>query len=100
MTFFAPLDFSWATRCAIARVRPTVLTLVELELWPNLVLGGEAAGARVAIINGLLSPRSHRGYQKLRGPLGPSSRLDAVAVQTEEYRRGSSTLGCRDSESE
>ena len=44
------------------------------------------SGARVAIINGRLSRRSHRGYRRLRGPLGPTlRRLDAVAAQTEEY---------------
>src|SRR5271154_6802243 len=86
VTFYAPLDFSWATRRAIARVRPTVLALVELELWPNLVWAAKKAGARVAIVNGRLSVRSHRGYRRLRGPLGPTlRRLDAVAVQSEEY---------------
>lgn len=86
VTFYAPLDFSWATRQAVARVRPTVLALVELELWPNLVWAAKQSGARVAIINGRLSHRSHRGYRRLRGPLGPTLlRLDAVAVQSDEY---------------
>jgi 3-deoxy-D-manno-octulosonic-acid transferase len=86
VTFYAPLDFSWATRRAVSRVRPTVLALVELELWPNLVRAAKEAGAGVAIINGRLSNRSHRGYRRLRGPLGPTlRRLDAVAAQTEEY---------------
>ena len=35
VTFYAPLDFSWATRRAMARIRPTVLALVELELGPT-----------------------------------------------------------------
>jgi 3-deoxy-D-manno-octulosonic-acid transferase len=86
VTFYAPLDFSWATRRAVERIRPTVLALVELEIWPNLVWAAKHAGARVAIINGRLSLRSHRGYQKLRGPLGSTlRRLDAVAAQTDEY---------------
>jgi 3-deoxy-D-manno-octulosonic-acid transferase len=94
VTFYAPLDFSWATRRAMSRVRPTVLALVELELWPNLVWSAKTAGANVAIINGRLSPRSHRGYSKLRGPLGPTiRRLDAVAVQTEEYAERFVNLG-------
>ena len=38
--FYCPLDFSWATRRAMARVRPSLLVLAELELWPNLI--GEA----------------------------------------------------------
>jgi 3-deoxy-D-manno-octulosonic-acid transferase len=94
VTFYAPLDFSWATRRAVARVRPTVLALVELELWPNLVWAAKGAGARVAVVNGRLSLRSHRGYRALRGPLGPTlRRLDAVAVQTEEYAERFVDLG-------
>lgn len=86
VTFYAPLDFSWATRRAMARVRPTVLALVELELWPNLVRSAKRVGARVTIINGRLSVRSHRGYRALRGPLRPTlRRLDSIAAQSEEY---------------
>ena len=86
VTFYAPLDFSWSTRLAVSRVRPTVLALVELELWPNLVRATKEFGARVAIVNGRLSQRSHRGYRRLRGPLGPTlRRLDAVAAQNDEY---------------
>ncbi len=86
MTFYAPLDFSWATRRALARIRPSVLALVELELWPNLVRAAKDAGARVAIVNGRLSARSHQGYKKLRGPLGPTlRRLDTIAAQNSSY---------------
>ncbi len=86
VTFYAPLDFSWSARRAVARIRPTVLALVELELWPNLVQATKEFGARVAIVNGRLSHRSHRGYRKLRGPLGPTlRRLDTVAAQNTEY---------------
>jgi 3-deoxy-D-manno-octulosonic-acid transferase len=94
VTFYAPLDFSWATKRAVARVRPSVLALVELELWPNLIWAAKRVGARVAIINGRLSVRSHRGYRRLRGPLGPTwRRLDMVAAQTEEYAQRFRDLG-------
>ena len=86
VTFYAPLDFSWSVKQAIARVRPSVLALVELELWPNLVWSAKKAGARVAIINGRLSSRSHKGYRRIRRPLGPTlRRIDAVAAQNGEY---------------
>ena len=94
ITFYAPLDFSWAVRRAVARVRPSVLALVELELWPNLVWAAKRSGARVAIVNGRLSTRSHRGYRKLRGPLTPTLlRLDAVAAQSGEYAERFVDLG-------
>lgn len=86
VTFYAPLDFSWSTRRAVDRIRPTVLALVELEVWPNLVRAAKASGASVAIVNGRLSRRSHRGYRRLRGPLGPTlRRLDSVSAQTDDY---------------
>ena len=86
VTFYAPLDFSWSVKQAIARVRPTVLALVELELWPNLVWSAKRAGARVVIVNGRLSSQSHKGYRKIRRPLGPTlRRIDAVAAQNGEY---------------
>jgi 3-deoxy-D-manno-octulosonic-acid transferase len=94
VTFYAPLDFSWSTRCAVARIRPTVLALVELELWPNLIRAAKGAGAKVAIINARLSSRSYRGYRSLRGPLRPTlGRIDVVAAQNTEYARRFVDLG-------
>jgi 3-deoxy-D-manno-octulosonic-acid transferase len=84
--FYAPLDFSWAVRRAMRRIRPTMLVLVELELWPNLIRAAKAEGARIAIVSGRLSAQSYRGYRRIRffvrGVLG---KVDLVAVQTEEY---------------
>ena len=34
---YFPLDFTWAVRAALARVRPVMVVLVELELWPNFI---------------------------------------------------------------
>ena len=94
VTFYAPLDFSWATRRAIARIRPTVLALVELELWPNLIRSAKRSGAKVAIINARLSTRSFRGYRSLRRPLQPTlGAIDAVAAQNSEYARRFVDLG-------
>ncbi|HJT77445.1 MAG TPA: glycosyltransferase N-terminal domain-containing protein, partial [Gemmataceae bacterium] len=35
--FWWPLDFSWAVRRALLRVRPAVVVLAEGELWPNFL---------------------------------------------------------------
>jgi 3-deoxy-D-manno-octulosonic-acid transferase len=94
VTFYAPLDFSWATRRAVARIRPTVLALVELELWPNLIRAAKRTGAKVAIINARLSSRSYRGYRRFRTPLGPTlGCIDVVAAQDDEYARRFVELG-------
>ena len=94
VTFYAPLDFSWSTRRAVARVRPTVLALVELELWPNLIRSAKRAGSKVAIINARLSSRSYSGYRSLRVPLRSTlNRIDAVVAQDADYARRFVELG-------
>jgi 3-deoxy-D-manno-octulosonic-acid transferase len=63
---YFPLDFSWAVREAMRRVRPTAIVLVELELWPNFVLHAHRCGLPLALINGRVSERSSRGYARIR----------------------------------
>lgn len=35
--FYWPFDFTWAVRRALWRIRPSLVVLAELELWPNFV---------------------------------------------------------------
>ena len=92
--FYCPLDFSWAVRRAMRRIRPSLLLLAELELWPNLIRAAKEQGAAVAIVNGRLSERSFYGYGRLRRWLRPTlDRLDVVAAQNEEYARRFRALG-------
>lgn len=94
LTFYAPLDFSWATRRAIRRIRPTTLALVELELWPNLILTAKDYGAKICLLNGRLSAKSQKGYGRVLRWIGPTlGRIDMVAVQTDEYADRFGSLG-------
>ncbi len=84
--FYCPLDFSWAVRQAMKRVRPNLLVLAELELWPNLIQAAKKSGARVAVVNGRLSDRSFRRYGLIRPFVARLLQsLDAVAAQNAEY---------------
>jgi 3-deoxy-D-manno-octulosonic-acid transferase len=94
-TFYCPLDFSWACRTAMRRVRPDLLVLAELELWPNLIRAAKEQGTEVAIINGRLGERSWRGYRRVRFLVRRLlARLSLVAVQNDEYRERFADLGC------
>jgi len=92
--FYCPLDFSWAVAAAMRRIRPDVLVLAELELWPNLIRAARRCGARVAVINGRLSEHSFRGYRRIR-PLVARlmKQIDLVAVQDETYAERFCALG-------
>ena len=72
--FPCPLDFSWAIKQTFSRVRPDVLVLAELEIWPNLLQIAEDYGIPVVVVNGRMSERSYRGYKRL-------GRIAALMVQ-------------------
>ncbi len=83
--FYCPMDFSWAVRTAMHRLRPDVLVLAELELWPNLIRAAKQFGARVTIVNGRLSDNSFRGYRRLRPIVSRLlGQIDLIASQNEE----------------
>jgi 3-deoxy-D-manno-octulosonic-acid transferase len=94
--FYCPLDFSWAVKAAMRRIRPDVLVLAELELWPNLIRAAKRHGAKVAVINGRLGEKSSRGYRRIR-PLvaGLLRQIDLLAVQDETYAERFRALGAR-----
>jgi 3-deoxy-D-manno-octulosonic-acid transferase len=75
-------------------VRPNLIVLAEGELWPNFLLATKAAGVPVAVVNGRMSPRSTRRYQRLRWLVRPLfARLNLIAAQTEEYAANYRALG-------
>ncbi len=86
LVFYCPLDFTWATRRAVRRIRPRMLVLTELEIWPNLIMAIRRTGASVAIINGRLSLKSFRGYRLVSRIMRPVfQELNCVCVQTSTY---------------
>ncbi|TWT97061.1 3-deoxy-D-manno-octulosonic acid transferase [Botrimarina colliarenosi] len=92
--FYCPLDFSWAVAEAVRRVRPDLLLLAELELWPNLIDAAKRHGARVGIVNGRLSENSFRGYSRIRSLVHRTLRqIDLVAVQDIATRERFVALG-------
>ncbi|MBW7906828.1 MAG: 3-deoxy-D-manno-octulosonic acid transferase [Phycisphaerae bacterium] len=95
--FRFPLDLSFIVRRAMRRIRPSVIVLMELEVWPNLVEVASRHGVPVIIANGrvtheksvrcfnwpLLRQVSRRMFSKLRW----------VGAQDETYARRFSGLG-------
>ncbi len=85
--FYFPLDISFIVRRVIRRIRPGLIILMELEIWPNLLYEANSAGSSVIIVNGRISERSYRGYRRIRMFLPEMNRISLFSVQNEEYRR-------------
>ena len=81
-----PLDFSFAVRRFLNAVRPDAIALVELEVWPNLIMAACRRGIPVCVINGRLTERSAMRYGRLGKLIRPTfRRLAFAAVQNEAY---------------
>lgn len=81
-----PLDSSGAVRRFLHAVRPDLVLLAELEVWPNFLSACTREGIPVAIVNGRLSERSFRRYHALRAVVGGMfQRLSLVCAQDETY---------------
>ncbi len=93
-TFYFPIDFSWAVRTAFRRIRPALLVLTELEMWPNLIGMAAARNIPLAVINGRLGASSFRGYRRFSWLTRPMfSRLNLVVTQDQHNAERFVALG-------
>lgn len=89
-----PLDFTLAILRVLGRLRPRLVVLMELEVWPNFMRQCERFGIPVILVNGRLTESSFQRYRLVR-PLiaGMFRRLRLVCAQDETYARRFIDLG-------
>jgi 3-deoxy-D-manno-octulosonic-acid transferase len=94
--FYVPLDWRWAVRKAMARIRPTLLVVVETELWPNLLRAAQEAGASVVMVNARLSKRSLGRYRIVRPFMQRVlGNVNTICAQTEEDAKRFRQVGAK-----
>ena len=92
--FYAPVDYAFAVRRVLRRIQPSVVVILETEIWPVLYREAKRAGASLMIVNGRISDRAFPGYlswrfffrQVLAWP-------DAILVQSQQDRTRYVELG-------
>lgn len=89
---YFPIDFSWTVKRTFEAVRPSLIVLVELELWPNFLSEAKAQKVPVVVVNGRISEKSFRGYRVGRRFL-PLNDVAHYCVQTEQYAKRFRKLG-------
>lgn len=81
---YSPLDFHPMVQTTLRLIRPRLVVFVEAEIWPNLVALARKTGAKLALINARLSPRSEKRFLKFRRLIrGTFRQLDFIGVQEE-----------------
>lgn len=89
-----PLDFTWSVARALKSIRPDLVVMVELELWPNFVFQCQRQHVPLALINGRIGEKSYRGYQRVRPLIRRVLRcFQFLGVQNEVYGQRLVQLG-------
>lgn len=79
---YAPYDLADCLARFLKRIKPSLLIVMETELWPNTVAACRARAIPVIVANARLSEKSARGYQKFSKLTAPMLKaISCVAAQ-------------------
>jgi 3-deoxy-D-manno-octulosonic-acid transferase len=96
---YLPYDFAWLHGRLIEHIQPSVLLVMETEIWPNLFAAARARGVPAWLINARLSQRSFDGYARLapvRALIFEALQgMAGVAAQTDADAKRLESLGAR-----
>lgn len=80
--FYAPIDYCFAIRAVLRRLRPSLVVVLETEIWPNLYREVKRSGAALIVVNARISDRTLPRYRALKPLLGGVLALpDAILAQ-------------------
>ena len=86
--FNAPFDAVFAVRGALRAARPSVLVVMETEIWPNLYREANRAGASVVVVNGRISDKAAPEYQRYSWFFrAVFENVDSILTQSAEDQR-------------
>ena len=89
-----PLDFTGSVSRVLDRLKPALVVLMELEVWPNFLHQCETRNIPVIVANGRMSDSSYRNYKWIKPIVATMfRRLARICAQDEEYARRFVDLG-------
>jgi len=92
--FYYPFDFLFSVHAVLRRIRPSVVLLVEQEVWPVFVRTCARRGIPVAVVNGRITEKAARGLARIGFLMrGAFRRVPLFAMQTEAYAARIRALG-------
>lgn len=94
---YFPIDVPRFVLAALGRARPTVVAVMETELWPNFFWMAKRMGSKTLVLNGRLSARTLRKSWLARAFYGEVGKyVDKVLAQTAADAASFISLGFRD----
>jgi 3-deoxy-D-manno-octulosonic-acid transferase len=68
--FYFPLDWSFSVRRVLRAVRPSLVIVLETEIWPNFLRETHSQNIPVLFVSGRISERSFARYQRYLAKFG------------------------------
>ncbi len=68
--FYFPLDWSFCVRRVLLAVRPSLIVVLETEIWPNFLRETRRQNIPVLFVSGRISDRSFARYERYLGRFG------------------------------
>ncbi len=91
---YFPLDWAWAVRRFFRAVRPALVVILEVEIWPNFLRVARRQRVPVIFASARVSERSFRRYRRVRGFVRRVLRdASAFLAQTNEDAQRLRALG-------
>ena len=93
---YVPLDAPEYAARFLEHWKPDLAVFTESEIWPSLILETAARQIPIALVNGRLSHRSRRRWQRNKTTATPLfGRFNIVLAQNDRLATGFSALGAR-----
>jgi len=80
IVFYFPYDWKFIVRRALRKINPSLVLLMETELWPNFIAESDRAGVPTVLLNGRLSQKSFDRYRRINLFLSPVLRKIRLAL--------------------
>jgi len=92
--FYFPVDFAFVIRRVLDWIQPSLIVIIDTEIWPNLLHQAWLRGIPVALANGRVSSGSFKYYRMARPALRHVFKnYAALMMQSEEDARRIAAVG-------
>jgi 3-deoxy-D-manno-octulosonic-acid transferase len=68
--FYFPLDWTFCVRRVLRAVKPSIVIVLETEIWPNFLREARRRSVPVVFVSGRISDRSFARYERYLGVFG------------------------------
>ena len=94
LCLYFPFDYPFAVKRVLRKVRPSLVLIMETELWPNFIRAAGRLAIPVLLVNGRISDRSFHRYLRLRWFFRPVLEgLSTLCMQSAEDAERITAIG-------